>query len=57
MNYCQQHSGVCADMENVKKSIDSLWKGLNAMKGWVITGMGSTILAMALFILELVTKK
>jgi len=39
----------------VRKEGDrELWKGLNQMKAWVIGGMGSTILAMALFILNLV---
>jgi hypothetical protein len=64
MNQCSEHSGICERNEGVKenlkqeildrKSGDSeLWKGLNQMKAWVITGMGSTIVGMALFILNL----
>jgi hypothetical protein len=65
MTTCVDHSGVCERVDGVKENLaqeildrkagdSELWKGLNQMKAWVIGGMGSTILAMALFILNMV---
>jgi hypothetical protein len=52
MNNCAQHSGVCERMNAAEKNIDELWKGVNAIKNWVIAGMGSLVLAVFTFVIS-----
>ena len=65
MNQCFDHTGICKENEAVKANLkqeitdrkkgdDDLWAGLNEMKRWIIGGMGSTIIAMGVFILNMV---
>jgi hypothetical protein len=65
---CLNHSGVCKEVESISKNLtvetadrkteqNELWKGLNGLKGMLMAEMGSIILAMGVFILEMVFKK
>lgn len=57
MNQCLHHEGHEARIDNNEKNIQDLWKGLNEMKRWIIGGMGSTIIAMAVFIANILWGK
>ena len=40
---CPEHSGVESDLDHDKESIKEIWKAINAMRAWVVAGMGSMV--------------
>jgi len=46
---CGEHSGMCANVANLIKSNDALWKAHDRLIGWVIAGMASFILEIIMF--------
>jgi hypothetical protein len=63
MNVCLEHSGQCANIENIKSDIaakDALntanhaaqWRAIDGMRRWVISGMGALILGVFLWVLN-----
>ena len=47
---CSEHSGVCERMKAAEQNIEKLFKGIDAMKAWVIGGMTSMIISGMFFI-------
>ena len=63
MNPCLGHSGICANIENLDNEIKQekadrvtdrteIWKAIDSMRGWVVAGMGTVVLAMGTFIIN-----
>ena len=61
-------SKLCTEMEMTMEKVNQeitdrkdgdkeLWKGVNGIKAWIIAGMSSTIIAMAVFILNVIHSK
>jgi hypothetical protein len=48
--HCEEHSGLVAEIENNKEAIKSLWQEVNAMKAWVVVGMGSVVIQLIFFV-------
>lgn len=42
-DYCRAHSGVCADINHLEDSDEKQWKEINAMKGWLIATLTSSV--------------
>jgi hypothetical protein len=51
---CYEHTGICADMENVKESTRDLWKAVNSIKNRTTVTMTSVLIAVGMFILNLI---
>ena len=49
---CMEHSGLRAEIDNMKQNQADLWKAVNGMKNWVITGMAALVLQLALYIIN-----
>ena len=57
MNLCSQHSGHDERIKAAEKAVGDLWKAVSSIRGWVIAGMSSTILATMAFILDTLSKR
>lgn len=57
MNLCSQHSGHDERIKAAEKAVSDLWKAVNTIRGWVIAGMSSIILATLTFILDVISKR
>ena len=51
---CGEHSGVCERMRNAEQNIEKIWKAIDAMRAWVMAGMGALLIQAVVFIISLV---
>ena len=51
---CEHHSGFVAEISNLKESDVRLWRSIDAMKTWVILGMGGLLTQAVFFIFSLI---
>ena len=53
-NICLNHTGVCAEVDNLKENVIDLWKAVNAIKNRTTVTMTSVLIAVGMFILNLI---
>ena len=41
---CLEHSGTCANIQNINNEIKDIWQVINGIRGWIVAGMASIIL-------------
>jgi hypothetical protein len=52
-NICLNHTGICAEVENLKLNVTELWAAINSIKRQNYITMTSVVIAMGTFILNL----
>jgi len=51
---CLEHTGVCAELQNLKVNVADLWKAVNSIKNRITVTMTSVLIAVGMFILNMV---
>lgn len=54
---CREHSGLCVKQAEDSKRLDAAWRAIDAMRMWVIAGMGSLLLESIVIIINFLSKQ